>query len=170
MQRLANKAPDGWREPHPATILVVDDRPANIQLLFEALKDTGYRTLAAVSGESAVRQAELGRPDLILMDVLMPGIDGFEACRRLKSNPATRHIPVIFMTALHETDAKIKGFEAGGVDYLTKPLQHAEVLARIEAQMSRHRLWADVEIYTQTLLNMGAADTPDPGARSRIAR
>ena len=161
MQRLANKAPDGWREPHPATILVVDDRPANIQLLFEALKDTGYRTLAAVSGESAVRQAELGRPDLILMDVLMPGIDGFEACRRLKSNPATRHIPVIFMTALHETDAKIKGFEAGGVDYLTKPLQHAEVLARIEAQMSRHRLWADVEIYTQTLLNMGAADTPE---------
>jgi DNA-binding NtrC family response regulator len=147
-------------EGHVATILVVDDKPANIKLLFDALKDTGYRTLAALDGESAIRQAELARPDLILMDVMMPGIDGFETCRRLKGRPATRHIPVIFMTALAETAEKLEGFRAGGVDYLTKPLRHEEVLARIDAQTSRHRLWADVEIHTEILLNMGAADSP----------
>jgi DNA-binding NtrC family response regulator len=146
---------------HPATILVVDDKPANIKLLFDSLKNTGYRTLAALDGESAVRQAELALPDLILMDVMMPGMDGFEACRRLKDNPATRHIPVLFMTALTETADKLKGFQAGGVDYLTKPLQHEEVLARISAQMIRHRLWADVEIYSKVLLAMGGASSPD---------
>ncbi len=142
---------------HLATILVVDDKPANIKLLFDSLKNTGYRTLAALDGESAVRQAELARPELILMDVMMPGMDGFEACGRLKENPATRHIPVLFMTALTETADKLKGFQAGGVDYLTKPLQHDEVLARINAQMIRHRLWADVEIYSEVLLAMGRA-------------
>ncbi len=147
------------RNRHVATILVVDDKPANIKLLFEALKETGYRTLAAIDGESAVRQAQLGRPDLILMDVMMPGLNGFEACRRLKSIPATRHIPVIFMTALHETADKILGFQAGGVDYLTKPLVHEEVLARIDAHMNRHRLWADVTIHTEILLEIGAAKT-----------
>ncbi len=146
---------------HVATILVVDDKPTNIKLLFDSLKNTGYRTLAAIDGESAVRQAQLGRPDLILMDVMMPGINGFEACRRLKNIPSTRHIPVIFMTALNETADKIKGFQAGGVDYLTKPLVHEEVLARINAQMNRHRLWADVEIHTGILLEMGSADTPE---------
>ncbi|HSL39402.1 MAG TPA: response regulator, partial [Desulforhopalus sp.] len=126
---------DKGRGDYGATILVVDDKPANIKLLFDALQGTGYRTLAALDGESAVRQAELAAPDLILMDVMMPGIDGFEACRQLKALPATRHIPVIFMTALAETSAKVKGFKAGGVDYLTKPLQHDEVLARIDAHM-----------------------------------
>lgn len=159
MQKDENEACGEKRDGHVATILVVDDKPANIKLLFEALKDTGYRTLAAIDGESAVRQAQLGRPDLILMDVMMPGINGFEACRRLKRIPATRHIPVIFMTALHETADKIKGFQAGGVDYLTKPLVHEEVLARIDAHMNRHRLWADVETHTAILLQMGAADT-----------
>ena len=145
--------------PAVATILLVDDKPANIKLLFDALQGTGYRTLAALDGESAVRQAELARPDLILMDVMMPGIDGFEACRRLKAQPLTRHIPVVFMTALTETSDKIKGFKAGGVDYLTKPLQHDEVLARIDAHLSRHRLWADVDTYSQVLLEMGAAES-----------
>ncbi len=147
------------RQNYGATILVVDDKPANIKLLFDALQGTGYRTLAALDGESAVRQAELAAPDLILMDVMMPGIDGFEACRQLKVLPATRHIPVIFMTALAETSAKVKGFKAGGVDYLTKPLQHDEVLARIDGHMSRHRLWADVATYSKMLLAIGAADS-----------
>ncbi len=161
MQGRKEQSFDGGTERYVATILVVDDKPANIKLLFDALKDTGYRTLAALDGESAVRQAQLARPDLVLMDVMMPGVDGFEACRRLKKIPETRHIPVIFMTALDETADKIKGFQAGGVDYLTKPLQHEEVLARIDAQMSRHRLWADVEIHTAILLSMGAAETPE---------
>jgi DNA-binding NtrC family response regulator len=161
MQGYEQDALGEKRNRHVATILVVDDKPTNIKLLFDALKDTGYRTLAAIDGESAVRQAQLGRPDLILMDVMMPGLNGFEACRRLKSIPATRHIPVIFMTALHETADKIKGFQAGGVDFLTKPLVHEEVLARIDAQMNRHRLWADVEIHTGILLEMGSTDTPE---------
>jgi len=155
---MANEAE---RRRYGGTILVVDDKPANIKLLFDALQGTGYRTLAALEGESAVRQAELAAPDLILMDVMMPGIDGFEACRRLKAHPATRHIPVIFMTALADTADKIKGFKAGGADYLTKPLQHDEVVARIDAQIGRHRLWADVQTYSELLLAIGAADSLD---------
>ncbi len=143
---------------HQGTILVVDDKPANIKLLFAALQGTGYRTLAALDGESAVRQATLASPDLILLDVMMPGIDGFETCRRLKAEPATSNIPVLFMTALAGTADKLRGFRAGGVDYLTKPLQHDEVLARIDAQMSRHRLWADIGRYSALLLAIGAAD------------
>ncbi len=146
---------------HAATILLVDDKPANIKLLFDALEGTGYRTLVALDGESAVHQAKLAGPDLVLMDVMMPGIDGFEACRRLKADPATGQIPVIFMTALTDTSDKIKGFKAGGVDYLTKPLQHDEVLARIDAHLSRHRFWADVDNYGKILLEMGAAESLD---------
>ena len=140
--------------------MVVDDKPTNIKLLFDALKGSGYRTLAALDGEGAVRQAELARPDLILMDVMMGGMDGFEACRQMKRNPVTRDIPVIFMTARVETADKLEGFRAGGVDYLTKPLQHDEALARIEAHLGRHRLWADVGLYTETLLEMGASSSP----------
>ncbi|MFO8112371.1 MAG: response regulator [Desulfosalsimonadaceae bacterium] len=87
MQGHEHEMFDGKGNRHVATILVVDDKPSNIKLLFDALKDTGYRTLAAIDGESAVRQAQLGRPDLILMDVMMPGLNGLEACRRLKSFP-----------------------------------------------------------------------------------
>ena len=149
------------RDGYDATILVVDDKPTNVKLLFDALKGSGYRTLAALDGESALRQAELARPELILMDVMMKGMDGFETCRRLKRNPVTRDIPVVFMTARVETADKLEGFKAGGVDYLTKPLQHDEALARIEAHLGRHRLWADVGLHTELLLRMGAASTPE---------
>ena len=141
------------------TILVVDDVPENIRLLFETLQGAGYRTLAAVNGERAVRQAQLAHPDLILMDVMMPGVDGFSACRQLKALPATKAIPVVFMTALSETVDKLRGFEAGGVDYLTKPLQHEEVLARITAHLGRYRLWREIDSYSQLLLNMSSADS-----------
>ncbi|MDF3128583.1 sigma 54-interacting transcriptional regulator [Kiritimatiellaeota bacterium B1221] len=143
------------------TILVADDNPENIRLLFETLQGGGYRTLAAVNGERAVGQAQLAHPDLILMDVMMPGMDGFSACRQLKEDPATKAIPVIFMTALSETVDKLRGFKAGGVDYLTKPLQHKEVLARINAHLGRHRLWREIDRYSQLLLQMGAADSTD---------
>jgi DNA-binding NtrC family response regulator len=144
---------------HDGTILVVDDKPENIRLLFEALQEGGYRTLAAVNGERAVEQAELAGPDLILLDVMMPGIDGFETCRRLKRREATRGIPVIFVTALGETVDKLRGFEASGVDYLTKPLQHEEVLARVRAHLGRERLWREVSVYSRLLLDMGTAET-----------
>jgi DNA-binding NtrC family response regulator len=141
------------------TILVVDDKPENIRLLFETLQEAGYRTLAAVNGERAVEQAELAKPDLILLDVMMPGIDGFETCRRLRQRAATREIPVIFVTALGEIVDKVRGFEAGGVDYLTKPLQHEEVLARVGAHLGRERLWREVEGYSRLLLEMGSAES-----------
>ncbi len=122
------------------TILVVDDNPTNLQVLLESLKQTGFKILVARSGESAIQQAEYGKPDLILLDVMMPGIDGFETCRRFKTLEAFKEIPIIFMTALTDTTDKLKGFQAGGVDYVTKPLQHEEVLARVVTHLTIRRL------------------------------
>lgn len=122
------------------TILVVDDNPTNLQVLLESLKRTGFKILVARTGESAIQQAEYGKPDLILLDVMMPGIDGFETCRRFKTLEAFKEIPIIFMTALTDTMDKLKGFQAGGVDYVTKPLQHEEVLARVVTHLTIRRL------------------------------
>ena len=122
------------------TILVVDDNPTNLQVLLESLKRTGFKILVARTGESAIQQAEYGKPDLILLDVMMPGIDGFETCRRFKTLDAFKEIPIIFMTALTDTTDKLKGFQAGGVDYVTKPLQHEEVLARVVTHLTIRRL------------------------------
>ena len=113
-----------------AAILIVDDTPANLAVMVDCLETQGFRVLVAQDGEEGVRRAEFVRPDLILLDVMMPGLNGFAACRRLKANAATRDIPVIFMTALADTESKIAGFAAGGVDYVTKPFEAAEVLAR----------------------------------------
>lgn len=116
------------REP---TILVIDDDPDNMAIVADYLEERQYTILAAEDGESGVFRAEYAQPDLILLDVMMPGIDGFETCRRLKARECTRDIPVIFMTALAETDHKLKGFAVGAVDYITKPFQREEVLARV---------------------------------------
>lgn len=118
-----------------AAILIVDDQRANLSLLSDHLRQSGYRTLIARDGESALERARFGQPDLILLDVLMPGIDGFETCRRLKADPALRDIPVIFTTALHDTVDKLNGFRAGGVDYITKPFQTEELLARVRVHL-----------------------------------
>jgi len=119
-----------------ATVMVVDDVAANLQVMASELERGGYSVVVAQGGEEAIERAELVRPDLILLDVLMPGIDGFETCRRLKSVPATRDIPVIFMTALSDTPQKVAGFEVGAVDYVTKPLDGTEVLARVRTQVA----------------------------------
>src|ERR687885_1168427 len=116
-------------------ILIVDDTPSNLEVLLDFLEDSGFKVLVAEDGESAIEGAEYAPPDLILLDVLMPGMDGFETCRRLKANPSTKDIPVIFMTALTETVDKVKGLNLGAVDYVTKPLHHEEVLARIELHL-----------------------------------
>jgi len=121
-------------------ILIVDDTPTNLEILFDFLGDTGFTVLVAEDGESAIARAEYAPPDLILLDILMPGIDGFETCRRLKDNELTKDIPVIFMTALSETVDKVKGLNLGAVDYITKPLQHEEVLARIELHLRLRNL------------------------------
>ena len=109
-------------------------------MLMRYLHEAGFKTMIAPNGERALQQLELARPDMILLDVLMPGMNGFEMCRLLKSREATRDIPVIFMTALSEMVEKLQGFEVGGVDYLTKPVQHEEVLARINAHLTIRRL------------------------------
>ncbi len=123
----------------PAIILAVDDTPTNLRILLDYLKELGFKTLIATSGERAIQQLELVLPDLILLDVMMPGLDGFATCRQIKQNPTTKDIPVIFMTALSETVDKVKGFEAGAVDYVTKPFQQEEVLARITTHLTMQR-------------------------------
>ena len=132
-------------------ILIVDDNPTNIQVLLDALQGHGYERLVALDGEMALEQAIYAQPDLILLDVMMPGIDGFETCRRLKAEPQTAQIPVIFMTALSEVQEKIQGFEAGAVDYVTKPLQHQEVLARIATHIALKRLQTELQQKNRSL-------------------
>jgi CheY-like chemotaxis protein len=117
------------------TILIVDDNPTNLEVLSETLTRSGYQVSVAIDGESAIEQVKYHLPALILLDIMMPGIDGFETCRRLKQNSESRDIPVIFMTALTDTEHKVKGFSLGAVDYVTKPFQREEVLARIEVQI-----------------------------------
>ena len=117
-------------------ILIVDDNPTNLKVLSDALRDQGWTTLVATDGESAIEQVHYALPDLILLDVMMPGIDGFETCRQLKLNPITQRLPIIFMTALSDTVDKVKGLELGAVDYITKPFQHEEVLARIKLHLN----------------------------------
>ncbi|HBE16518.1 MAG TPA: hybrid sensor histidine kinase/response regulator [Cyanobacteria bacterium UBA11159] len=131
--------------PEQNLIFIVDDLPANIQLLSDFLKESGFRVLVAKDGESAIKKLEKISPDLILLDVMMPGIDGWETCRRLKLSPITRDIPVIFMTVLSETEDKVKGFAVGGVDYITKPIQREEVLARINVQLRLRSLTQQLE-------------------------
>ncbi len=127
------------------TILVVDDHPPNLKIVIDTLNEAGYKTLIADSGDQALHQIAHRPPDLILLDVLMPGLDGFETCHRLKENPITADIPVIFMTALVDVSDKIKGFEFGAVDYITKPFQQEEVLARVNTHLTLRRLQQHVE-------------------------
>ncbi len=119
-------------------VLIVDDTPTNLSVLFDLLTASGFKVLVAEDGEDALEQVEYCPPDLILLDVLMPGINGFETCRRLKANKLTKEIPVIFMTALADTADKVMGLNLGAVDYITKPLQHEEVLARVSIHLN---LW-----------------------------
>lgn len=115
-----------------AKILIVDDNPTNLQVLSDSIKGQGnWRLLFATDGESAIKQVQYAQPDLILLDIMMPGIDGFETCRWLKNDALAQNIPIIFMTALADTSHKIKGLELGAVDYITKPFQKEEVMARI---------------------------------------
>lgn len=123
-----------------STLLVVDDNPDNLRLLSQFLGESEYEVLVARDGETAIQRAEYASPHLILLDVMMSGIDGFETCRRLKLNPATQDIPVIFVTALSETGDRVKGLSVGAVDFITKPFQHEEILARIHVHLKLQRL------------------------------
>ncbi|MEH2147421.1 response regulator, partial [Nostoc sp.] len=129
----------------PIHILLVDDNPNNLKVLSEAIQGCGWKALMATDGESAIEQTEYAPPDLILLDVMMAGIDGFETCRRLKTNPITQNIPVIFMTALSDSTDKVAGLEIGAVDYITKPLQQEEVIARLKLHLKISHLTRTLE-------------------------
>lgn len=123
----------------PSTVLIVDDTPANVRVLAEYLDGHGFNVTVAQDGEEGLERARYGCPDLILLDAMMPGWDGFETCRRLKADPVTSDIPVIFMTALSDIGDKVRAYEAGGVDYITKPFHAEEVLARVNTHLSLRR-------------------------------
>jgi DNA-binding NtrC family response regulator len=123
----------------PATVLIVDDEPLNRNLLEQELLEAGYQILAAANGEEAIRLATQSRPELILLDAMMEGLDGFATCQRLKAADATRGIPVIFLTALTDTEVKLRAFAVGAVDYVTKPFQTEELLARVGTHISLRR-------------------------------
>ena len=127
------------------TILIVDDNSANLGVLSDALSQAGFEVRVAKSGKMALERVKYALPDLILLDVMMPEMDGFETCRRLQANPETTHIPVIFMTALSDTANKVEGFKLGAVDYITKPFQQEEVLARVKLHLKLHVLAEKLE-------------------------
>src|SRR5215470_4527875 len=143
------------------SILVVDDTPANIGFLLETLSKAGYRVRVATDGESALEQAQYSPPCLVLLDVMMPGIDGFETCRRLRQYPKLAPIPVIFMTALSDAQDKVRAFEAGANDYITKPFQYEEVLARVQTHLSRRDLEVQLEAANRELEGRVAARTSE---------
>lgn len=123
-------------------VLVVDDVPENLSVLHDVLDEAGYRVLVATDGETAIQRARQGAPQVILLDAMMPEMDGFEVCRRLRSDLSTQQIPVIFMTGLTETEHVVAAFDAGGTDYVTKPIKPLEVLARIVSHLRRARVAA----------------------------
>ena len=133
------------------SILVVDDTPTNIKLLLDLLGREGYRVLVARNGESGLEQARYARPTVILLDVMMPGMDGLETCRRLKADSTLKDIPIIFMTALGDLEDKVKGFSAGGTDYIVKPFQNEEVLARVRTHVQLRQLQLDAMEANQRL-------------------
>ena len=120
-------------------VLIVDDVPDNLSVLHDALDESGYTVLVATHGEAALQRAAQALPDIVLLDAMMPGMDGFEVARRLKASPHTAHIPIIFMTGLTETEYLVAALEAGGVDYVTKPIKPKEVLARMGVHLQGAR-------------------------------
>jgi len=134
-----------------ATILIVDDNHTNLKVLCNAISDSGWEILVATDGKSAIEQAEYAQPDLILLDVMMPEIDGYQTCQKLKKNVLTEDIPIIFLTALSEKFDKVQGLLIGGVDYITKPFQTEEVLARLHVHLKLRFLTKQLELQNQQL-------------------
>jgi DNA-binding response OmpR family regulator len=143
--------------PEKPVILLVDDNTINLQLLHETLDGQGYQLLAARSGEEALRIARKAKPDLILLDIMMPGIDGYETCTRLKADDATRNSVVIFLTALQSTEEKVRGLSLGAMDFITKPFDPEEIIARVSVQLESHRRHHDLIKQNQALSETLAA-------------
>jgi CheY-like chemotaxis protein len=137
---------------NPQNILIVDDTPANLDLLERILQDSGYEVRAMPNAQLALKSASHMPPDLILLDIKMPGIDGYQACAKLKELEATRDVPIIFISALQETDDKVRAFQSGGVDYVTKPFQADEVLARVRTHLELKRVREQLEQQNEELV------------------
>jgi DNA-binding response OmpR family regulator len=127
------------------TVLIVDDSPENLRVLVGFLRESGFELAVARSGEEALQRFEAVRPDIVLLDVLMPGLDGFETCRRLRAAGPAGAVPIIFMTALSDVHSKVKGFAAGGVDFIAKPFEFPEVMARVRTHLALRHLQAALE-------------------------
>lgn len=132
-------------------ILIVDDNSANLKILYTYLQSEGFEVLVAEDGTRALEVVFCNQPELILLDVMMPDMDGFEVCRSLKKDPATREIPIIFLTALSETVNKVKGLNVGGVDYITQPIEHEEIVARVQTHLSVTRTQKKLQQQNQLL-------------------
>jgi DNA-binding NarL/FixJ family response regulator len=145
------------------TVLIVDDAPENLAVLHDALDESGYTVLVANHGAAALARANDMGPDIILLDAVMPGMDGFEVCRQLRAGIATRHIPVLFMTGLTETEHVLAAFAAGGTDYVTKPVRQSEVLARIGAHLQTSALMQQARSALDAFGNAALAMTPYDG-------
>jgi FixJ family two-component response regulator len=141
---------DGAAEP-AASVLVIDDVPENLRVAVALLEAYSLTILTARDGDAGLRRARLARPDAILLDVQMPGIDGYETCRRLKADPATEPIPVIFMTVLADPEQKLRGFQAGAVDFVTKPVDAGELLARVRTQLRLRSLQRQLQQQNEAL-------------------
>ncbi len=137
--RLPSAALAPERASSAGVVLIVDDVPDNLAVLHDALDEAGYTVLVATDGATALQRAAQAEPDIVLLDAVMPGMDGFEVARRLKAGPETAHIPIVFMTGLTDTEHVLAAFDAGGVDYVTKPIRPPEVLARMAAHMQAAR-------------------------------
>jgi DNA-binding response OmpR family regulator len=122
-------------DTHRGDILIVDDTPANLQVLWAMLKEEGYKVRPVPNGRLAIRAVEQSPPDLILLDINMPEMDGYETCRALKANPDTAGVRVVFLSARTDVGDKVKAFEAGGVDYMSKPFEFHEVMSRVETHL-----------------------------------
>jgi len=160
-----------WLESDEPTILVVDDHPASRMTAVALLSVEGYRVLEADSGPAALQSVHVGNPDLILLDVMMPGMDGFEVCRRLKQDEHTRLMPVIFITALNDRRARLRGIEAGGDDFLTKPFDQLELSARVKSLVHQRRLNEDLDHAEKVLLSIAhTVESRDPNTGDHCDR
>ena len=156
----------------PAKILVVDDLPQNVKLLADLLSVKGYAVATAASGAEALEKVETERPDLVLLDVMMPEMSGYEVCRAIRENPATGILPVVMVTSLDPAEERIKGLEAGADDFLSKPVNRAELLARVRSLVRVKRLYDTVEHQAAQLAEWNRtleARVGDQGAAARAA-
>jgi DNA-binding response OmpR family regulator len=150
-----------------ATVLLVDDNPVNLHVLFQTLNGEGYKLLVAKSGKEALRIARQARPRLILLDIQMPDMDGYETCEQLQSDPATRDIAVIFLSALQRTESKVQGLTLGAVDYITKPFDVEEVLARVKRQLDIQHERVQLKEENRRLLTQTTRDSLSPAEREQ---